>query len=174
MNGGKLMHLAPKLLVGLLVQASILNIDRNNASDNLDKTDLVARKIARLTSEDANDSNQALSIAEENDRQGHQTMIVGAISLYFGSEIRGRQHVINQQGLPFFGHPPTIALAETQGKMHTTQGTRPIRGTQCQDALQLIIEENRAEIDLQLISNCLGRDLQGLIQIHSRVANPID
>ena len=68
------MHFTPQLLIGLLVEASILDIDSDDTRHNLDKVDFIARKLARLRRLHTDHTYQALGVAEENDGQGNDAV----------------------------------------------------------------------------------------------------
>src|SRR5579875_3643007 len=69
-NGRQFMNFATQLLISLLVEASILAVNRDNARYYLQEVDLLAGEIARLRRLHTDDTDQTFDVAEKDNRQG--------------------------------------------------------------------------------------------------------
>src|SRR5712692_874029 len=79
MHGGEFVNLAPQLFVGLLIQAPIFDVDSHYSGHDLYKVSLLAAKFAQVDCLHADNADQSLSVAKEDDGYCHQSMIFGAI-----------------------------------------------------------------------------------------------
>src|SRR5437660_546769 len=174
MHGCQLMDLAAQLLVRLLVKTAILNINSDDARNNLNKADCMADKIAWRARLHANDPDKAFRITKEDNGQGHQAVQLHRIGSRFGGKVRVALSIFDQQRPSFVRHPAAITFSQSQGEMHPSQWARAVGGTQGKDALQIVIEKNGAEFDMQFFSDHLSDDFKGLIEIHRRVAHAVD
>src|SRR5581483_4377266 len=128
MHGCQLMNLTAQLLVCLFVKAAILNINGNDARNDLNKADLVADKIAWHARLYANDSDEALRVAEEDDGQCHQAVKFDRIGPRLSDKIGVALSVVDQQWPPFIRHPAAITFSEMESEMHPTQRARSVGG----------------------------------------------
>src|SRR5450759_3099433 len=101
-------------------------------------------------------------------------MIFGGIRAYFSNKLWIGQSISHKQWAALVRDPPTVALAESQCKMHSTQWARPTRRTQCEHALEFIVEKDRAKISFQFLCHDLRDYFEGLIQIHCGITNAIN
>src|SRR5579884_317753 len=158
-NGGKLVDFAPQLFIGLLIEAAVLNVDRDDAGHDLYEAHLIAGKVARLAGLDADNADEALAIAKENDGQRQQPMIVTRVGAGLRGEVLIGQRILAQQRTPLVGNPAAVSLAKAQGEVHATQRAGTVGSAQGQDALQFVVKKDGAEIDAQFFGDDLGGDL---------------
>ncbi len=87
MNGGQFMHFAAQLFVSLFVEPPIFAVDGNDTRNDFDEIHFFGGEVTRFEGLYANDTDEALDIAKENDGQDDETTIFGTIGTGFGGEI---------------------------------------------------------------------------------------
>ena len=82
MNSGQFVDFAPQLFVCLLIESSIFDVDGDDTCNHLQEVSLRVGKFTQVLRLDADDANETLCIAKEDDWYGHESMIFSAICAY--------------------------------------------------------------------------------------------
>src|SRR2546421_294492 len=79
---GQFVDFAAQLFVCLLIESPIFDVDGDDTGNDLQEVSLRGGKFTRVGRLNADDADETLFVAKEDDRYGHEPMIFGAISAY--------------------------------------------------------------------------------------------